>query len=76
MTGFLTAPGKQGVCAALLTLLLLPIPATADSELPTGVDPRPSGPDLEQLIAVLRTAPENGWVRVNSNQFQETGTLI
>ncbi|MAT93596.1 MAG: hypothetical protein CME59_13445 [Halioglobus sp.] len=64
----------------MLTLLLLPIPATADSELPTGVDPRPSGPDLEQLIAVLRTAPENGWVRVNSNQFQDvwtpTGLLV
>jgi len=55
-------------------LFFLPMLAYPDSELPSGVDPRPSEPDLEQLIAVLRTTPENGWVRVNNNEIQDVWT--
>ncbi len=61
-------------------IFLLPILAYSDSELPVDVDPRPSGPDLEQLVSILRSTPEKGWVRVNTNQFQDawppTGLLV
>jgi hypothetical protein len=55
-------------------VFLLPILAYSDSELPFDVDPRPSEPDFEQLISILRSTPENGWVRVNNNQFQDVWT--
>tara|TARA_R110000823_G_scaffold132777_1_gene261153 strand:+ start:13281 stop:16172 length:2892 start_codon:yes stop_codon:yes gene_type:complete len=80
MTGYFNASGKLCVAATLVMLFLLPVLAQADSELPVNVDPQPSGPDLEQLTSILRSAPENGWVRVNNNQFKDvwtpTGLLV
>lgn len=80
MTGYLNALGKLCLSVPLAALLLLPVSAHSESELPTGVDPRPSKPDLEQLLAILRATPENGWVRVNTNQFEDvwtpTGLLV
>ena len=48
--------------------------AYSDSELPLDADPRLSEPDLEGLISILRAVPENGWVRVNINEFQDVWT--
>lgn len=71
MIGYLNVLGKFCIRASLAVAFLLPISASSDSELPTDIDPRPSAPDLEQLISLLRSAPENGWVRVNNNQFRD-----
>jgi hypothetical protein len=72
--------GKFCLSVPLALFLILPISAYSDSELPVGVDPRPSEPDLEQLLSILRTTPEKGWVRVNNNEFQDvwtpTGLLV
>jgi len=80
MIGCLNAFGKLCISVPLVMIFLLPILAYSDSELPFDVDPRPSEPDLEQLISILRSTPENGWVRVNNNQFQDvwtpTGLLV
>lgn len=80
MMGYLNSLGKLSLSAPLALLLLLPLSAHSDSELPTNVDPRPSGPDLKQLISVLRSAPENGWIRVNNNRYDDvwtpTGLLV
>ena len=80
MIGYLNALGKLYISVPLAIILLLPISAYSDSELPSDVDPRPSEPDLEQLISILRSVPENGWVRVNNNRFQDvwtpTGLLV
>lgn len=80
MMGYLSSLGKFSLSAPLGLILLLPLSAYSDSELPTNVDPRPSQPDLKQLISLLRAAPENGWVRVNGNRFQDvwtpTGLLV
>ncbi len=74
MIGDLNAFGKLCISVPLAIFLLLPTLAYSDSELPVDVDPRPSEPDLEQLISILRTTPENGWVRVNNNQYQDVWT--
>jgi Bacterial Ig domain len=71
MIGYFNTLAKFRLSVPLVVLLLLPTFAYSDSELPTNVDPRPSEPDLEQLISILRSAPENGWVRVNNNQFRD-----
>jgi hypothetical protein len=80
MIGYLNAFGKLCVSLPLAILFLLPNLAYSDSELPVDVDPLPSEPDLEQLISILRTTPENGWVRVNNNRFEDvwtpTGLLV
>ena len=80
MIGYLNAFGKLCISVPLVIIFLLPILAYSDSELPVDVDPRPSEPDLEQLISILRSTPENGWVRVNNNEFQDvwtpTGLLV
>ena len=80
MIGYLNAFGKLCISVPLAMIFLLPLLAYSDSELPANVDPRPSEPDLEQLISILRSTPENGWVRVNNNQFQDvwtpTGLLV
>ena len=68
MTGYLNALGKLCKAAPLAVVLLLPSLAYADSELPVDVDPQPSEPNLNQLLSILRSTPENGWVRVNTNQ--------
>ena len=60
--------------AAGAMLCVLSTLAHSDSELPAGADPRPSEPDLEQLISILRTTSVNGWVRVNNNQYQDVWT--
>ncbi|MEZ5572934.1 MAG: Ig-like domain-containing protein [Halioglobus sp.] len=64
----------------LAMILLFPNLAFSDSQLPVDVDPRPSEPDLHQLISILKSTPENGWVRVNHNQYQDvwtpTGLLV
>jgi len=60
--------------AAGAMLCVLSTLAHSDSELPAGADPRPSEPDLEPLISLLRTMPENSWARVNSNEFQDVWT--
>lgn len=74
MTGYINT--FKNLCRAtpLALALLLPGLAYSDSELPTNVDPLPSEPDLEQLLSILRTTPENGWVRVNANQMQDVWT--
>lgn len=74
MIGYGNAFGKLCISVPLVMIFLLPIVAYSDSELPVDVDPRPSEPDLEQLISILRSTPENGWVRVNNNQFQDVWT--
>lgn len=74
MTGYRKAFGKLCISVPLAILFLLPIGASSDSELPTNVDPRPSEPDLEPLLSILRTTPENGWVQVNANQMQDVWT--
>jgi len=71
MIGYRNALVKFCTFMPLVTVLLLPLVAHSDSELPTDVDPRPSEPDLEQLISILRSTPANGWVRVNNNRFQD-----
>lgn len=80
MIGYLNALGKLCLSVPLAMILLLPLSAYSDSELPTYLDPRPSEPDLKQLISILRSAPENGWIRVNNNRFQDvwtpTGLLV
>lgn len=80
MTGYLNALGKLCKAAPLAVVLLLPSLAYADSELPVDVDPQPSEPNLNQLLSILRSTPENGWVRVNTNQYQDvwppTGLLV
>ncbi len=80
MIGYRNTFGKLCISVPLAMIFLLPIFAYSDSELPVDVDPRPSEPDLEQLISILRSTPENGWVRVNNNQFQDvwtpTGLLV
>ncbi len=80
MIGYLKGFGKLCISVTLGMIFLLPILAYSDSELPLNVDPRPSEPDLGQLISILRSTPENGWVRVNNNQFQNvwppTGLLV
>lgn len=80
MIAYLNAFGKLCLSVPLVMIFLLPSLAHSDSELPFDVDPRPSEPDLEQLISILRSTPENGWVRVNNNQMQEvwtpTGLLV
>ena len=80
MIGYLKAFGKLCISVPLVIIFLLPNLAYSDSELPTGVDPQPSEPDLEPLISLLRSTPEEGWVRVNNNQFQNvwtpTGLLV
>ncbi len=77
----LTALGKRFFStAAMAGCFLLPMLVHAESELPTGVSPQPSQPDLEQLMSILRTTPENGWVRVNTNLYEDvwtpTGLLV
>lgn len=74
MSGYLNAFAKLCITVPLAVLFLLPIGASSDSELPVNVAPRPSEPDLEQLLSILRTTPENGWVRVNTNQMQDVWT--
>ncbi len=80
MMGYFNALGRLCKSMPLVMIFLLPTVAHAESELPTGVDPRPSEPDLEQLMSLLRSTPENGWVRVNINQFEDvwtpTGLLV
>ncbi|MEZ5502870.1 MAG: Ig-like domain-containing protein [Halioglobus sp.] len=80
MIGYLNAFGKLLLSVPMALIFLLPNLAYSESELPVGVDPRPSQPDLEQLISILRSTPEKGWVRVNNNQFQDvwtpTGLLV
>jgi hypothetical protein len=80
ITRYLHAFGKICVSVPLVLIFLLPIVAYSDSELPVDVDPRPSEPDLTQLISILRSTPEKGWVRVNTNQYQDvwppTGLLV
>ncbi len=80
MIGYLKAFGKLCISVPLVMIFLLPMLAYSDSELPSDVDPRSSEPDLEQLISILRSTPENGWVRVNNNQFLDvwppTGLLV
>jgi hypothetical protein len=72
--------GKLCIFAPFALIFLLPMLAHSDSQLPVNVDPRPSEPDLKQLISILKATPEKGWVRVNINQIQDvftpTGLLV
>ncbi|MCX2977510.1 DNRLRE domain-containing protein [Halieaceae bacterium IMCC11814] len=74
------AKSAAGLCGQMLTgvagvmMGLLPALLHADSELPLDANPRPSEPDLEELISILRATPETGWVRVNANDFEDVWT--
>lgn len=72
--GYLKAVRKLFIAVPLATLSLLPTLAHSDSELPTNVVPKPSEPDFEQLMSMLRNTPENGWVRVNTNRIEDVFT--
>ncbi len=63
-------------CLVVLIVSLSIAPVWADSELPQDVDPRPSEPQLESLLSILRGTPENGWVRVNLNEFEDVWTPV
>ena len=67
-------PGQMLTGVAGVMMCLLPALVHADSELPVDADPRLSEPDLEGLISILRATPENGWVRVNTNDFEDVWT--
>ncbi len=77
---YLNALTRLCISLSLAIIFLLPSLAHSDSELPSDVDPRPSTPDLEQLLSIVRSTPENGWVRVNTNRFRDawppTGLLV
>ena len=53
--------GKLKKCLPIVATCLLPMLAYSDSELPTDFVPRPSEPDIEPLLSILRSTPENGW---------------
>lgn len=74
MIGRFTAFGKSCLSVAAATLLLFPISAFSDSELPVGVVPAISEPDLEPVLSTLRTTPEGGWIRVNTNEIEDVFT--